>query len=228
MAMNPDPRPGYEHGLPCGRSVEQVWSELEAGSTTAHTASCPHCTTARSSLVQLMEATQLLVDEPLDAPAGMLDRIMGAIRADLLVTDSIELPPTLSGPVGATPAPGFADISVPALASVLRYVVDTVEGIRAQRCRIEQDPQRPYAVKVDLSVSLRYTGDAAGTPGRVARLDDVRDRVHTVLARQVGLELTGLDIEVADVWTDHAADTAAAHPGAALDDAEVGPAPERT
>ncbi len=81
MAMNPNvPATGTraEHLLACGRSVEQVWAELEAGQISAHAADCPHCTTARASLEQLAQATALLVDEPVEPPTGLLDKIMAA------------------------------------------------------------------------------------------------------------------------------------------------------
>ncbi|MFC4944341.1 Asp23/Gls24 family envelope stress response protein [Pseudonocardia sp. GCM10023141] len=208
MAMNADDAPNpsglddpaREHGLPCGRTVEAVWTELEEQTTSEHGVGCPHCTTVRASLTQLMEATRLLVDDPIEPPAGMMERIMDAVRADLGRSSSIPLPT----PSGLPPALGGIDISTSALAAVLRYAVDGVDGVRAQRCRVELDPDRPYTVLVTMSVSLRYS--ASGADGRVELLDEARTRVRAAIGEQVGLRIAALDIEVADVWTDPASD----------------------
>jgi hypothetical protein len=198
MAMNPDDdgtrRPGTErattadprYDLPCGRSVEDVWEELEAGTTSEHTAGCPHCSTARTSLDQLAEATRELVEDPIEAPPGLFDRILGAVRADLAVGDALALP---------TPA-GGADVSTTALAAVLRYAVDSVAGVRAHRCRVEPDAAVPHAVRVWMSVSLDYRS------GRVEALDVARDRIRTALSQRIGLQLSGLDLELTDLWLD--------------------------
>lgn len=203
MAMNPDdanhgsatavPDADHrEHALPCGRTVEAVWTELEAGELSPHTTDCPHCTTARASLTRLMEATRLLIDDPVVPPTGMLDRIMDAVRADLVRASAIPVP----APAGL----GGIDVSIPALAAVLRFAVDGIDGIRAQRCRVELDPDQPYTVRVTMSVSLRYS--ATLPTGRVELLEQARERVRTVLGEQIGLRLAGLDLAIADVWID--------------------------
>lgn len=193
MAMNPNHtrasggvRAG--HPLPCGRSVEQVWEDLEAGRTSAHAVDCPHCTTARASLEQLAEATRLLVVDPGEPPPGLLDRIMTAVRAELAHAEKIPLPASSGG----------VDISALALAAVLRFVVDGVDGLRAHRCRIELDPDTVHTVRVFMSVSLRYGS------GQVAALDEARRRVRAALSARIGLALQTLDVEVSDVWIDSA------------------------
>ncbi len=184
MAMNRNDTT-TDHALPCGRSVEQVWDDREAGRTGPHP-DCPHCATARRSLDQLAEATRALVDDPAEPATSLLDRIMAAVRADIGLGDSVALP-----------APGGGvDISVHALSAVLRFAVDTVDGVRAHRCRITVDDTDPYAVHVAISVSLRFGS------GRVLALDEVRDRVEAALSLRIGLRLLGLDLDVADVWVD--------------------------
>lgn len=180
MALNRDDT-RTDHALPCGRSVEQVWDDREAGRTGPHP-DCAHCATARRSLDQLAEATQLLVDDPAEPASGLLDRIMAAVRADLSQSEVVALP-----------APGV-DISTQALASVLRFAVDSVDGVRAQRCRVAVDELDPHAVAVAMTVSLRFGS------GQVTALDDVRRRVSAALSARVGLRLGSLDLEVADVW----------------------------
>lgn len=184
MALNPN-ETSTDHALPCGRSVEQVWDDREAGRVGPHP-DCAHCATARRSLDQLAEATQLLVDDPAEPESGLLDRIMAAVRADLSQTDVVALP-----------VPGV-DVSTQAVAAVLRFAVDSVDGVRAQRCRVTVDDLDPYAVVVAMTVSLRFGS------GQVTALEEVRRRVAAALSSRVGLRLGSLDLEVADVWVETA------------------------
>lgn len=185
MAMNPNgTRTG--HSLPCGRSVEQVWDDLGGGRTDTHAADCPHCATARASLTQLAEATRLLVAEPVEPPPGLLDRIMAAVRADAVFGEAIPLPSPSGG----------VEISTHALAAVLRFVVDGIDGVRAHRCRVRLDPDAAHTIRVWMSVSLRYGS------GQAAALDEARRRVAPALSTRIGLTLGTLDFEVTDVWVD--------------------------
>jgi hypothetical protein len=168
------------HLLPCGRSVEEVWDDLEAGRVTDHALTCPHCITARAGLDELTEATRALIDDPAEPPAGFLDKIMTAVRADLSLARTI-------------PLTDRVDISTYALAAVLRYAVDGVDGIRARQCRIEVSEDNPLSVRVWMSVALRYGSQPA--------LDEARRRVAAALPERIGLVLETLDFEVADVWT---------------------------
>ncbi|WBQ02811.1 hypothetical protein [Kribbella sp. CA-293567] len=184
MEMNPTQETG--HPLPCGQSVEGVWDDMEAGRVTEHALHCPHCTTARASLDELTEATRTLIDDPAEPPAGFLDKIMTAVRADLSLGRTIPLPT----------ATAQVDISTHALAAVLRYAVDGVDGVRAHQCRIELSPDDPRAVRVWMSVALRFGS------GQVSALDEARRRVAAALPERIGLELETLDFEVVDVWID--------------------------
>ncbi|MGW5194477.1 hypothetical protein ACWEOO_34835 [Kribbella sp. NPDC004138] len=172
------------HPLACGRTVEDVGDELDRGTPGAHVSDCPHCRTARAGLEQLAAATAVLIDDPVDVPSGMLDRIMTAVRADMNLGRTI--------PLGS---PEVA-LSVPALAAVLRYAVDAVPGVRARQCRIEVPAERPDAVRVSMTVALEF-----GT-GQVEALGLARERVASALSGQIGYELDRLDFEVVDVWTD--------------------------
>ncbi|TCC32582.1 Asp23/Gls24 family envelope stress response protein [Kribbella sindirgiensis] len=174
------------HPLACGRTVEDVWDDLDSGRTTAHLKDCPHCRTARASLGQLADATAFLIDDPAEVPAGLLDRVMSAVRADL------SLGRTLALPTGAAQV----DLSVSALAAVLRYAVDGVAGIRARHCRIELVTDQPDTLTVSMTVALRYGS------GRVAALELARERVVSAVRAQAGFEVAELDFEIVDVWTD--------------------------
>ncbi|WP_427893371.1 hypothetical protein ACQHIV_10895 [Kribbella sp. GL6] len=170
------------HPLACGRTVEDVWEELDSGTPSAHLADCPHCRTARASLEQLAAATEMLIDDPVDVPTGLLDRIMTAVRADVNLGRTIPL--------------GSADVqlSVPALAAVLRYAVDGVPGIRARQCRIELVDDD--AVRVSMTVALKFGA------GQVGALEEARERAAAALRAQIGYAVESLDFEVVDVWTD--------------------------
>lgn len=170
------------HPLACGRTVEDVWDELDSGTPSAHLTECPHCRTARASLEQLAEATAFLIEDPVEVPNGLLDRIMTAVRADVNLGRTI--------PLGSPDV----QLSVPALAAVLRYAVDAVPGIRARQCRIEVVSE--HAVRVSMTVALKFGA------GQVRALEAARDQVASALRGQVGYELDRLDFEVVDVWTD--------------------------
>lgn len=181
-----------DYQLPCGRSVEQVWERLdavEAGRADDHEASCPHCAAARESLHVLRSATRELADEPDPPPPAMVDRIMSAVRAEVRRGRMVSLP---------TPHPGSIEVSEQAIGAVLRYAADTVPGVRARGCRIEDlgpDSDGRRLVAVSLSVAVRH-GDAAVE--RVVPL--VRDRVRAAASGRIGLSMERLDIAVADIY----------------------------
>lgn len=176
------------HVLPCGRLVEDLWDGMQ-GPPDAHVQDCPHCRTALGSLTALAEATRAVVDddELLTPPPSLVRSIMSAVRADVRRTSRLPLADGEHGPV---------DISEQAVAAVLRFAADSVDGVRARRCRLHlQDG----TVRVDLSISVRFSGGTS-----VTTVDLVRERVRAVATAHVGLDVTGIDIEVEDVWDDEA------------------------
>ena len=183
--------------LPCGRSVEQVWERLdtvEAGRADEHEVSCPHCASAGESLLVLRAATHELVDEPDPPPPAMADRIMSAVRAEVRRGTMVSL---------STPNPGSIEVSEQAIAVVLRYAADTVPGVRARECRIEDHgigghgggADERHTVSVSLSIAMRH-GDTAVE--QVVPL--VRERIRAVIAARIGLVLDRLDIAVVDIY----------------------------
>ena len=176
-----------DYELPCERDVEQVWERLDAvgaGLADEHELTCPHCRAARESLLALREATTELVAED-DVPPALFGRIMSAVRAEVRRGSMVALP---------TPEPGFVEISEQAVAAVLRYAADTVDGVRARRCRVRTVPGG-VEVELTLAVSLRnVTGGAA--------LALVRERVTTAAAARVGLTLAKLDLLVDDIFAE--------------------------
>ncbi|MGH3630196.1 MAG: Asp23/Gls24 family envelope stress response protein [Sciscionella sp.] len=182
MALNSEVS---SHQLPCGRSVEDVWNELRAHAVSRHAAGCAHCQTARRSLEPLASATSLLMQEELEPPEGLLDRIMQAVRAEVRRTDSVPLPS----------AHGPAAISNDAFAVVLRYAADTVDGVRARTVSVTVDPDYSGRVRVRMSLSLRY---GVGPIGEL--FDTVRDRIDAAVSGQIGVFTSAIDLGVDDVW----------------------------
>ena len=177
------------HVLACGRTVESLWDQLESGRSVpdTHQGGCPHCTTARASLEQLVEATGQLVEDPARPASGLLDRIMSAVRADLVHGESMTLPTPLGG----------ADVSMNALRGVLRFAVDTVDGVRSRRCRVVPVADRPGAVRVWMSLSLRFGSY------QVETLAEARRRAMAALSDRVGVTADAVDFEIDDVFLDH-------------------------
>ena len=182
------------HLLPCGRLVEDVFDDLEAGRAEEHGRDCPHCATARRSLTTLMEATRALVDDPAEPPPNLMDRIMQAVRAEGRRGAALPLVPTDDAGV-PVPDLGPVDVSEQAVAAVVRYAADTVEGVRARSCRIVVDPVDAHALRIEMTVSLRYdTGPAQDL------LDIVRARIGSALRGQVGIRAGVVDVHVVDLW----------------------------
>jgi hypothetical protein len=176
-----------DYELPCERDVEQVWERLDAvgaGLADEHELTCPHCRAARESLLALREATsEMVLEEEVPSP-DLFGKIMSAVRAEVRRGAMVRLP---------TPEPGFVEISEQAVAAVLRYAADTVEGIRARRCRIRNDGAGVVEVELTLAVSFRnVTGGEA--------LSLVRERVTAAAAARVGLTLAKLDLLVDDIF----------------------------
>jgi hypothetical protein len=148
--------PVHGHLLPCGRLVENLFDDVEAGRTDEHTRACAHCTTARRGVENLATATHALVADPSEPPAGLVERIMQVVRLEFRRGESLPLP-SVHGP---------ADISEHAVAAVLRYATDSVPGVRARSCRITPHPDRPVVVRVQMSLLVRYGAGPVEQIGR--------------------------------------------------------------
>lgn len=181
---------GYE--LPCERDLDQVWERLDAvgaGLADEHELTCPHCRTARESLLALREATQELVAEAEQAPPDLVGRIMSAVRAEVRRGQMLDLP---------TSEPGKVEVSEQAVAVVLRYAADAVGGVRARRCHVRTvgvGDAGESLVEVELTLAMSM-GNASGGEA----LAKVRERVSAAAAARVGLRLVGLDLVVDDIY----------------------------
>jgi uncharacterized alkaline shock family protein YloU len=193
MAMNPAGS-GYE--LPCERELAQVWEHLDAAGVDdvdlgadEHERTCPHCRTARESLRALREATSELIEDTSQPPPDLFGRIMSAVRAEVRRGHMVRLP---------TSETGVIEVSEQAVAVVLRFAADGVDGVRARRCRITTvgvGQSGESMVDVELTLAVDYRN-----PSTVEALTEVRERVTAAAAARVGLGLAALDLVVDDIY----------------------------
>ncbi|MFF0541273.1 Asp23/Gls24 family envelope stress response protein [Nocardia thailandica] len=188
MAMTTD----NDYTLPCGRGVEQIWQHLtdpESGPD-AHERACPDCRAARESLLTLRDATRELIEEPDPPPPDLFGRIMSAVRADVrrgraVTVDSAE--------------PGSVQVSEQAVAVLLRYAADTVDGVRARSCRVRgvdgDGDDGTDGLAVTMTLAVRHGAH---------RIEDlvtaVRERVHAAASARIGVRVVRLDIAVTDLY----------------------------
>ena len=190
--------------LPCGRDLEELWDRLEAGTAGlpgSHAQDCPHCQTALSGLTALRSATRALADAPVAVPPRLNGRIMAAVRADVRRTRMLPLPAASLEPGGQ------AEISQQAVAVMLRYAADSVDGVRARRCAVRAraaddapDGTAGWA-DVEMSLVLRY----GVSPGEQV-LAAVRRAVLAAADARIGLRVARCDLLVEDVWTEDGRD----------------------
>lgn len=164
--------------LPCGRDVEDVWQHLDAGDE--HDRTCQHCQGARQSLTVLRDLTKELADDDTVPARDLTGRIMAAVRTEIRRHE-------LLGSTGVR-------VSAQAVAAVLRFAADGVDGVRARRCRVTEVPADDLAIEVEMTIAIAF--------GRFAlpALDEVRDRLATAAQAQVGVHLARLDLTVEDLY----------------------------
>ncbi len=178
--------------LPCGRGLEQVWERLDAiesGLGDEHETSCPHCAAARESLLTLRTATRELVDEPDPPPPDLFGRIMSAVRTEVRRGRTLPL---------NTPHAGALEVSEQAIAVVLRYAADTVDGVRARGCQVHSSgpgPDGAQVIEVSMTIAVRL-----GERGVAELVPLVRQRVRAAASARIGLVLERVDITVVDIY----------------------------
>ena len=205
MAVNDNPS-----RLGCGRLVDDVWERLDRPPD-AHERSCPFCTDARADLQRLALATRQLIetdahDAGLQIGPQVKTAIMTIARSEVRRARRIPLEPP---PAGEVEAP--LSISEQAVVALVRAAADEIPGVRARRCNVEIDKatlrmapstlpptaagsRSPITLRVQLRVAV-----AAGTaiPSLVRQ---VRARVNRQVLRRVGISVSGVDVEVEDVY----------------------------
>lgn len=187
MALNDEPGGDALEPLACGRDAAVVWDHAEEGTLDEHERSCPHCAAAIADQRRLDGLVHRMAAQRLEPPPSVLDRVMGAVRAELRPHDVLVLP-SPHGP---------ARLSRAAAAAVLRHVVDGMDGMRARSCRIEQDEAAGGAAgsaRIALGVVARFGVDLASVTARV------RQMVLAAGEQALGVPVERVDIEVVDVF----------------------------
>lgn len=170
--------------LACGRDAGRVWDRAEAGCPPDdHERRCPHCLATRADARTLDAAVHRMATEPVEPPPSSLETVMQTVRGELRPEETLLLEsPSLPNRLARSAA-----------AAVLRAVVDSMDGLRARSCRIEQ-PGPGHAGDVVLTITARFGVDLASATARV------RQRVFAAGEQALGLPLRRVDIEVVDLW----------------------------
>ncbi|WP_103383787.1 hypothetical protein [Pseudonocardia dioxanivorans] len=174
--------------LACGRDAATVWDHAEAGTLDAHERECPHCGAAVADARGLEAMVSRLAAQPLVPPPTVVDRVVGAVLAELRPRDLL----VLDSPYGP------AALDATAAAAVLRGVVDAMDGMRARSCRISRpagDAGRPVPpAEVSMTVTARFGIELASATARV------RQMVLAAGEQALGVPVARVDIEVVDVF----------------------------
>lgn len=199
MAVNETHAPHHTARLACGRDAGEVWNRAAAGRRNAH--DCPHCQAVVEDQRRLATAIAALTEEVLEPPPSLVERVMGAVLAELR-------------PAGYLPLPtrrGQARIDRVAAAGVLRHAVDQMSALRVRSCRIRLPEPiglddtsrtgpvvRPQAAWVHITVTARFGTDLISATARV------RQMILAAAENLLGLPLDGVDVDVVDVFPDPA------------------------
>jgi hypothetical protein len=187
VALNHSPDfldPAGPELLACGRDAARVWDRAEAGTPPdEHERDCPHCTAAYADAGRLGSLVHRMATEEIEPPASVMDAVMTAVMSELRPHDVL----LLESPDGPN------RLGRPAAASVLREVVDRMDGLRARSCRVEQTDGR-FDADVAITVTARFGVDLASVTARV------RQMVLAAAEQALGVPVRRVDIEVVDIW----------------------------
>lgn len=191
--------------LGCGRTIEQVWANIEHPPT-AHEAGCEHCTAARDSLHTLQQMTAQSraaeqhadqdPDEELHPSARVRANVIAIARAEVRRARRIPVVTTEHGPIL---------ISEQTLLALIRAAIDSVPGMRARRLQLSHPSVHtngPAAPDALVPALKQVTCRVAVAPGVAipAATATARDRVAAALARHLRLEPESVDIVVEDLY----------------------------
>ncbi|MGH3914923.1 MAG: Asp23/Gls24 family envelope stress response protein [Pseudonocardiaceae bacterium] len=185
--------------LACGRNAAEVWERAAAGRQDTHSHDCPHCQAVAEDQRRLATAIAALREEALEPPPSLVDRVMGAVLAELRPASYLPLPTRR----------GRARIDRVAAAGVLRHAVDQMFALRVRSCQIRiPEPFElghtshatlvvsPSPAWVHITVTARFGTDLISTTARV------RQMILAAAEDLLGLPLDGVDVEVVDIFED--------------------------
>jgi hypothetical protein len=190
--------------LACGRDAAKVWERAAAGRPSTHERACPHCQAVADDQRLLATAVAALVDEAVEPPTSLTERVMGAVLAELRPAHYLPLPTRH----------GHARIDRVTAAGVLRHAVAQMSALRVRSCQIHliepsgsdttSDgtgtgliPGSP-TVRINISVTARFGADLLSATARV------RQMILAAAEDLLGLPVATVDVEVVDVFEDPA------------------------
>lgn len=191
--------------LACGRDAAEVWDRVAAGRCGVHERDCPHCQAVAQDQRLLAEAITALADEALEPPPSLVERVMGAVLAELRPTDYLPLPTRR----------GRARIDRIAAARVLRHAVDQMSELRVRSCQINVTTPPP-APPVDDTDTREHSGADLATAGvhitvtarfgadLLSATARVRQMMLAAAENLLGVPVAAIDVDVVDVFDDPA------------------------
>ncbi len=185
--------------LACGRDAATVWERSAAGRRSTHDRDCPHCQAVAEDQRLLATAVAALADEALEPPPSLVERVMGAVLAELRPAHYLALPTRH----------GHARIDRITAAGVLRHAVDQMSALRVRSCQVRlTEPSdaddtsgaglaaRSPTAQVHITVTARFGADLLSATARV------RQMILAAAEDLLGLPVTTVDVDVVDVFED--------------------------
>lgn len=181
MALDPDPHAVL---LPCGRDPVDVWDHA-GDAADQHEQGCPYCQEVRREHAGVSVLTRNYLDERVEAPDALFQRVMESVRTGIRARDPIEL----TGPRGPI------RIDPITAETILRWSLDQLDDVRVRTCDILTLNEAPVpVVNVEVGVETR-----AGAPIPVL-LGRVRAMVRTLALQTLSLPVERVDVEVTDLF----------------------------
>ncbi|MGH3902527.1 MAG: Asp23/Gls24 family envelope stress response protein [Pseudonocardiaceae bacterium] len=189
--------------LACGRDAATVWERAAAGHRSIHARDCPHCQAVAEDQRLLATAVTALADEALEPPPSLVERVMGAVLAELRPAHYLPLPTRH----------GHARIDHAAAAGLLRHAVDQMSALRVRSCQVHLTETsdatgtsdaddtsgaglaaRSPTARVHITVTARFGTDLLSATARV------RQMILAAAKDLLGLPVTTVDVDVVDVF----------------------------
>lgn len=184
MAVN-DAQPQPDASLlACGHDAAKVWDRAAERRFGAHERNCPHCQAVAEDQRLLATAIAALAEETLEPPPSLVERVMGAVLAELRPADYLPLPTQR----------GQARIDRIAAAGVLRHAVDQMPALRVRSCQLRLTAAGSSTVRVRISVVAQFGADLLSATARV------RQMIFAAAEDLLGLPVATVDVDVVDVF----------------------------
>lgn len=191
--------------LPCGTFVDDLLEQVadrRPASDPAHQAGCVHCRAALAELAELWAPVHHAATERVRMPAGLLDRVMSAVR-DLAANSWYAV---------IDSGQGLTRIAAWVIAAVARLAAGRVPGVSYATSRAggqatsgsrllagrRSGPEHGVGVAGHrAAINLELVAELG--PELPALADRVRAQVHRDVAAMTGLDVVEINITVADL-----------------------------